>query len=124
MPGKSSKFAYNFLAGSDSGQPRSNFDIELKKSSGYSLKGEQFYIQFHTDEEIEEKGFLMEFSQIFGGEIWTGSGYEGGKPVAGKVTSPLWPHFYPTDKHITWTLLHDSKAGFLFDARSMLIVTI
>ena len=110
---KSLKCAYNFLAGSDSDQLRSNFDIELKKSTRYQLQGEQFYIQFHTDEEIEEKGFVMEFSQFFGGQIWTGSGYEGGKPVTGKVTSPLWPHFYPTDKHITWTLLHDSKAGFL-----------
>ena len=72
--------------------------IKTCDSYGHIMMNEAFWVNFVTDDEIELRGWIMTYEQSFGKVI----SYK--QKTRGKISSPLWPHLYPSNQDVQWTI--------------------
>ena len=72
--------------------------IKTCDSYGHIMMNEAFWVNFVTDDEIELRGWIMTYEQSFGKVI----NYK--QKTRGKISSPLWPHLYPSNQDVQWTI--------------------
>lgn len=69
---------------------------------GYQMGSERFWVNFVSDEDIELRGWVINYQQLFGGIF----SYE--KLQRGQISSPLWPHLYPSYQNV-WYIMNGKE---------------
>ena len=77
-------------------------------TSTHNLKGYVIFLRFHSDGDIEGKGFKLSYEQHYGGDFTR-------IPVA-MISSPLWPHLYPSNINAKWNI--DGYEGTEFEIKN------